>query len=63
MLAVKGDYLTSDEAVDEGIAINECTFTEGGQRRRRRCGGRPRKRTSARRTGEGCPRWTDFSTQ
>ncbi len=26
------DYLTSDEAIEEGIIINEYTFTVGGRR-------------------------------
>jgi hypothetical protein len=31
-LEAEYDHLTSDEAVDEGIIINEYTFTEGGRR-------------------------------
>jgi len=26
------DHLTSDEAIEEGIIVNEYTFTEGGRR-------------------------------
>jgi hypothetical protein len=31
-LEAEYDHLTSDEAVEEGIVINEYTFTEGGRR-------------------------------
>ncbi len=31
-LEAEYDHLTSDEAVDEGIIINEYTFTDGGRR-------------------------------
>ena len=31
-LQAEYDYLTSDEAIEEGISVNEYTFTEGGRR-------------------------------
>ena len=31
-LEVEYDHLTSDEAIEEGIIVNEYTFTEGGRR-------------------------------
>jgi len=31
-LQAEYDHLTSDEAIEEGIIVNEYTFTEGGRR-------------------------------
>ena len=31
-LETEYDHLTSDEAIEEGIIVNEYTFTEGGRR-------------------------------
>ena len=31
-LQAEYDHLTSDEAIEEGIIANDCTFTEGGRR-------------------------------
>jgi len=31
-LEAEYDHLTSDEAIEEGIIVNEYTFTEGGRR-------------------------------
>lgn len=31
-LQAEHDHLTSDEAIEEGIIVNEYTFTEGGRR-------------------------------
>ena len=31
-LLAEYDHLTSDEAIEEGIIVNEYTFTEGGRR-------------------------------
>ena len=31
-LQAEYDHLTSDEAIEEGIVVNEYTFTEGGRR-------------------------------